>query len=687
MNYRDSLLYISLIQVPSVSTKLEERYWKNGIISIEDLVYHLDSQLSFIPSDLEHEIASLMDDSEHSIEKIASIFRKKSGQRDFYRIAYSIPENVLFLDIETTGLSPIYHYITMIGWMLNGEYGCWVAGTDSTEIKNVFQKAKMIVTFNGTRFDTKFLNHTFPELKVEEKPNLDLMHFCKRFGFKHGQKNIEKELQFSRPKNIQDCNGKEAVALWYKFIFGDDNSLDSLIEYNFYDILGMAYILDKIFFEYIWGKKIPKYGKPMRFYSSQKRHNVCYSRERKNAIRVSINTKNFDLNLLEYSRFNRVVGVDLAGVINKSSKTGICLLTDKCATTRVVKYDDEIVKYIIDSKADIVSIDAPLSLPAGRTSVYNDDPMRKEAGIMRWCERELHLRGVNSYPALIDSMQELTKRGINLSRRLRKMGYPVIECFPGAAQDILQLPRKRTDVELLKTGLLRLGIHGDFEKRKVVHDELDAITAALVGRFFIDGYFESIGIPEENDMIVPSTEKKSDGYKLIIGITGAIASGKTTASMYIAEKGFAYSRYSLIIAKMLEESGIQVERASLQRAGGNLFDSQKQYNLNKKVDEYVSGSCNIVIDGIRHYEDYTYWKEKNFKNFYLVYIQADPKICAARYKGKDFQNAVNHHVEQEVISLRQFADVVIENNGTFEDLYLQLDDLLNTIRYKIISNE
>ena len=679
MNYKDSLLYISLIQVSNISAKREDQCWKNGIISLEDLIEHSDNQISFLPSDLEREITYIVNDAGHSVEKIAAVFEEKSGKRDFYRIAYSIPEDVLFLDIETTGLSPIYHYITMVGWMMNGKYGCWISGTDQTEMQEVCQKAKMIVTFNGTKFDTKFLDGLLPYLKIGEKPNLDLMHLCKRFGLVHGQKSIEKELQFKRPDNIGECNGKEAIALWYKFIFGDDIALNALIEYNFYDIQGMTYILDKVFFKYIWGKLIPKYGKPRRFYNSKRKPHIYYNKEEKSAIRDSVNSRNFNLDLLKFSSSKRIVGIDLAGVVNKSSKTGICLLTDKYATTSVVKYDDDIVEYVVNSEADIVSIDAPLSLPVGRTSVYNDDPMRKEAGIMRWCERELHSRGVNSYPALIDSMQELTKRGINLSARLRKMGYPVIECFPGAAQDILQLPRKRTDVDLLKAGLLRLGIRGDFENRKVVHDELDAITAALVGKFFIDGYFEPIGIPEENDMIVPCAKKKNNEYNLIIGIAGTIAAGKTTASEYIVGKGFAYSRYSLIIAKLLEKNGIQVERSTLQNVGGNLFDAQKQYELNKKVDDYLSGNEYIVIDGMRHYEDYTYWKEKNFKNFYLLYIDSDPKICATRYGEKEFQQVASHHVEQEITGLRQLADVIIDNNSTFENLYSQIDNFLKTV--------
>ena len=81
MNYKDSLLYISLIQVSHVSVKQEESYWKKGIVSIEDLISSSERQLSFFPSALEREVAYLMNDAGHNVDKIASIFEKKSGKR------------------------------------------------------------------------------------------------------------------------------------------------------------------------------------------------------------------------------------------------------------------------------------------------------------------------------------------------------------------------------------------------------------------------------------------------------------------------------------------------------------------------------------------------------------------------------------------------------------------------------
>lgn len=679
MEFKDSLLFASLIQVPQITSKQESTYWKQKIYTLQDLEDHIVEQLSLFSSSQSTEIRRLINDAGNDINAIAKRFEEKSGKINYYRIAYSIPENVMFLDIETTGLSPVYHYITVIGWMLNGKYGCWLAGTDPADFLNAFREAKMLVTFNGVRFDCKFLDKLFPNIHIKEKPNLDLMYFCRRYGLVGGQKNIEQILGFHRPDSVLNYDGKEAIALWYKFIFGDDDALRLLIDYNFYDILGMTFILDKVFFNKIYGKEFPKVCKTRKFYHQRCKNRVSYSKRSMVSIRKYINGKNFNLNLLKTSIAKRIIGIDLAGVVNKTSHTGMCLLVGDNASTRIIQDNDEIIRYVVEAKADLVSIDAPLSLPQGRTSVYNDDPMREEAGIMRHSERVLHSRDVNSYPALIDSMQELTKRGIFLSQQLRKMGYPVIECFPGAAQDILQLPRKRTDKNLLKTGLIRLGIRGDFEKREVVHDELDAITAAIVGRFFIDGYYEPIGIPEENDMIVPSRNEVEVPFHIAIGITGRIAAGKTTVATYIERKGFTYCRYSQVIAESLISKNVEVNRASLQQAGGQLFDSSGQYGLNRQVEERLVGEPQIVIDGMRHYEDYTYWKEKSFSNFYLLYIEADEDTCIARFAEGDYRKAAQHQVEQEIDELRIFADAVIENTGTLETLYKKIDAFIDSI--------
>lgn len=677
MNYKDTLLYSSLLQLSNISATKEERYWKDGIYTLDDLYQSLDQQLSFFGNNQVDEINEILSDSGRNIVKIAKTFEEKTGKKDLYRIAYSIPNDVVFLDIETTGLSHVYHYITMIGWIKNGKYDYWLVGTNPNRFLKVISNAKMIITFNGQRFDLKFIDLLFPDLNIRAKPHLDLCPFCRRYGLTGGQKNIENIIGYTRPDQIHDCDGKEAVILWYKFLFGENDALDSLILYNCYDVCGMMYIFDYIFFNQIFGKLIPKIGKPKHFFKKYCLPKTYTTETLNERIRRKISSGIFDIKKLKESQKYCIVGIDLAGVIKNTSHTGISVLQGNSAVTKVVTYDDDIISFIKQYNPDIISIDAPLSLPNGRTSVYDDDPMRDEYGITRYCERELKRRGVSAYPALIKSMQELTKRGMNLSSKLRKMGYPVIECFPGAAQDILQIPRKRTDPNLLKNGLSRIGIHGDFETKKIIHDELDAITAALVAKFFIDGYFEPIGIAEENDMIVPSIQKREDTFELVIGITGNIAAGKTTASEYLMHQHhFSYCRYSQIIAEKLLANENSVNRELLQEFGKNIFIGNSQYELNMSVNSKVYGNTLVVIDGMRHFEDYTYWKEKCFSNFYLIFIDTDREVCSERYSDEKYYQYVNHIAEDEIESLRDLADFVVDNNSTINSLYSAIDSLI-----------
>lgn len=684
MDINEMLLFYSFSQIKGVSTEKEKNYWSAGE-TLHSLADSLSTQQNLFGSE----------ESNHDVflsikalqEGNVAFFQKHLEHKYYYRIAYSFPSDIMFLDIETTGLSTTYHYVTIVGWMLNGEYGCWIQGTDPEPFRKAFESAKMIVTFNGTMFDCKFLDYVFQTTEFSQKANLDLMFLCRRFNLRGGQKEIERSIDFSRPELLKETNGKEAIALWYAFLFGKRTALMQLIEYNFYDILGMSYILDWLFFNKIYGYEFPKLGAPQPFF----RKAITLSRSAfLPSISVCIdirtfvkkNISNFSIKLLQASTPYRIVGIDLAG--KPSSRTGICLLKGTWAQTTVAHTDDDIVQFVQNAQPDLISIDAPLSLPKGRTSVYDDDPARESAGIMRYCERELKRRNVNCYPALIRSMQELTRRGIYLAERFRKNGYPVIECFPGAAQDIVQLPRKRTDESLLKSGLSKLGIRGPFRKEAICHDELDAITASLVGQFFISGFYEPLGIPEENDMIIPQRRYRPASHKIVVGLVGPAAAGKTTIGTYLEACGFYYIRYSQIIQKELFDNGHPADRNNLRTTGASLFCDNRQYDLNKKLASFIECHPMVVVDGMRHFEDYTFWKEQCFLNFVLIYIDTAYELRRKRFSVRgdesiSYEAAVSHPAEAEVNTLRTKADYIIENSGTLEDLHASVHKILSSL--------
>jgi len=199
-----------------------------------------------------------------------------------------------------------------------------------------------------------------------------------------------------------------------------------------------------------------------------------------------------------------VVGIDLTGSENKAS--GWAVIQNGDVSTRKIFKNDELIEETVKMNPGIIAIDSPLSLPRGRISVYDDDPGRQIYGITRACEREMLKKGIRSYPPLIQSMQKLTLRGINLAGEFRILGYQVIESFPGGVQDILGLPRKQKDIKQLVTGLAEMGLKGAFAKARISHDEIDAISAALGGLFFVAGEYEAVGDHEEGCVILPNVK-------------------------------------------------------------------------------------------------------------------------------------------------------------------------------------
>ncbi|RZK21355.1 MAG: DUF429 domain-containing protein [Pedobacter sp.] len=198
------------------------------------------------------------------------------------------------------------------------------------------------------------------------------------------------------------------------------------------------------------------------------------------------------------------VGIDLTGSASKAS--GWAAIGNLAVSTRRIFTDAELIAETIKVNPGVIVLDSPLSLPAGRISVYDDDPGRQRYGITRACEREMLKRGIRSYPPLIRSMQKLTLRGISLADTFRTLGYQVIESFPGGIQDILGLPRKQKNLNSLITGLAEFGLTGQFSKTRISHDEIDAICAAVGGLFFLADEYETVGDPYEGLIILPKIE-------------------------------------------------------------------------------------------------------------------------------------------------------------------------------------
>ncbi len=194
----------------------------------------------------------------------------------------------------------------------------------------------------------------------------------------------------------------------------------------------------------------------------------------------------------------RVVGLDLAG--SKNRTTGFCLMDENLhVQTKPLHTDQEIFTETVPLAPNVISIDAPLCLPRGRKSLAQKGPPH-----LRECDRELLRMKIRFFPLSLGPMRKLTSRGMRLKKVLESKGLKVVESYPGGIQDILGFPRKQLGVEKLRNALIKYGIDGDVRKQELTHDELDAITSALVGKMFLEGTSLAIGDPDEGLMIIPS---------------------------------------------------------------------------------------------------------------------------------------------------------------------------------------
>ncbi len=199
-------------------------------------------------------------------------------------------------------------------------------------------------------------------------------------------------------------------------------------------------------------------------------------------------------------RYRRtVVGVDLAGSLKRD--TGICSLKKgNVASCGIVHTDQEILNYVEKEKPALITVDAPLHLPPGRKSIED-----KNGEHFRPCDRELLRRGIRFFPITLGPMRVLTQRGIHLKRTLTRRGYSVIEVYPGAAQDIWNTGRKQNGLSKLRKGLEKLGVKG--LNKRMGGDELDAVTAALVGQLFLSGKAEVLGDFKRGAIVIPYSKE------------------------------------------------------------------------------------------------------------------------------------------------------------------------------------
>lgn len=181
--------------------------------------------------------------------------------------------------------------------------------------------------------------------------------------------------------------------------------------------------------------------------------------------------------------------------------------------------------------------------------------------------------------------------------------------------------------------------------------------------------------------------------KIIFGIVGEIAAGKTTISDYLKKKYKARSfRFSDMLRDILNRLYLQETRENMQKLSTVLRRNFGQDIMSKVILHDLQNSKYkfIIAEGIRRPSDIVCFE--SLSNFYLIAINSKTRL---RYKRlikraenpddknktwQEFQKESKQETEQKIREIAKQADFIVSNNGSFEQLYKQINEIINKTR-------
>jgi uncharacterized protein len=234
------MLEKTFCHIKGITAAFEKNLWDQGIKHWDSFLSEMDS-LENISSEKKATIKDeLLTSKQALIDNNLQYFKAALPPKEHWRLANR--GKVAFVDIETTGLSKWTNEITLLGIYDGEESHIFINGENLPQAKEKLKEFDIIVTFNGKQFDLPFIEQYFSH--SYDFIHLDLRYMLKELGYKGGLKLIEKQIGITRGDNLKDIDGFEAINLWRRYKRGNQQALDTLVEYNKQDIENLKTLLE-----------------------------------------------------------------------------------------------------------------------------------------------------------------------------------------------------------------------------------------------------------------------------------------------------------------------------------------------------------------------------------------------------------------------------------------------------------
>jgi uncharacterized protein YprB with RNaseH-like and TPR domain len=239
------MLRHTFIHLPGVGPHRERTLWGQGILDWKRFLEAVESRL--LRQRIYESAVPLVHQSLDAVTAgDPSFFHGRLPSGETWRLYPEFAGRALFLDIETTGLSPDYNEVTVIGALEGGNLGkpaLFVKGINLDQFPAYVARFPLLITFNGSLFDVPFLRAHFPTARLDQA-QIDLRFALRPLGYRGGLKAIERNLGLTRDAAIQGVDGFEAVRLWHCYRRGDREALRKLILYNLTDVVNLVELME-----------------------------------------------------------------------------------------------------------------------------------------------------------------------------------------------------------------------------------------------------------------------------------------------------------------------------------------------------------------------------------------------------------------------------------------------------------